>query len=106
TARSFTRATKSLITWRLTSASSSASRISRMAFETDSSSSRPRPRTSPRACWSLSESVSNTAGEGYLCPFSADERAREVMWVERAEVVQPLADAHELHRQAELVRDR
>src|SRR5262245_25887465 len=34
-----------------------------MAFETDSSSSRPRPRRSPRVCCSLSESVSNTAGQ-------------------------------------------
>ena len=43
-ARSLTCATKSLTTWKLTSASSSASRISRIAFEIASSSRRPLPR--------------------------------------------------------------
>ena len=62
-ARSRTWATKSLTTWKLTSASSSASRISRIAFEIASSSRRPLPRRSPRACWSLSESVSNTGNQ-------------------------------------------
>ena len=59
-ARSRTRATKSLTTRKLTSASSSARRISRMAREIDSSSSRFLPLRSPRAALSLSESVSNT----------------------------------------------
>src|SRR5262249_20693920 len=117
TARSFTRATKSLITCRLTSASSSARRISRIAFETDSSSSRPRPRRSPRVCWSLSESVSNTAGEGYrdglsACPYPGrrpllgDEGPGEVARVERAEVVQALTPRDDRDRQIELARDR
>src|SRR4051812_48315683 len=35
-----------------------------------------------------------------------DQRPREVLRVERAEVVELLADADELDRQAELVRDR
>ena len=60
-ASAFTPATKSLTTWKLTSASSSARRISRIALLTASSSSRlARPR-SPSVAWSRSESVSNTA---------------------------------------------
>ena len=62
-ARSRTRATKSFTTLKLTSASSSARRISRIAREIASSSSVPRPRRSPSAAWSRSESVSNTAGQ-------------------------------------------
>ena len=60
-ASAFTPATKSLTTWKLTSASSSARRISRIALLTASSSSRlARPR-SPRVAWSRSERASNTA---------------------------------------------
>src|SRR6185437_6504867 len=54
-----TRATNSLTTPKLTSASSSARRTSRMAREIASSSRTPRPRRSPRALWSLSMSASN-----------------------------------------------
>src|SRR5215213_3074604 len=72
-ARSRTCATKSLTTWKLTSASSSASRISRIAFEIASSSRRPLPRRSPRACWSLSERVSNTGGQ---CRYLSTRRRR------------------------------
>src|SRR5262245_47201896 len=62
-ARSRTRATKSFTTLKLTSASSRARRISRMAREIDSSSSLPRPRTSCSAAWRRSESASNTASQ-------------------------------------------
>src|SRR5439155_13551025 len=68
-ARSRTRATKSFTTLKLTSASSSARRISRMAREIASSSRRPRPRRSPRAAWSLSDSVSNIGPQVYWRPF-------------------------------------
>ena len=59
-ARSRTRATKSRTTVKLTSASSSARRISRMAREIDSSSRAPFLRRSPRALCSLSDRLSNT----------------------------------------------
>src|SRR4051812_19228885 len=62
-ARSFTAAVNCLTTWKLTSASSSARRIWRIALFTSSSVSLPRERTSPRAAWSRSESVSNTVGQ-------------------------------------------
>ena len=58
-ARSRTCATNSLTTPKLTSASSSARRTSRIAREIASSSSVPRPRRSPSALWSLSLSASN-----------------------------------------------
>src|SRR4029450_13000074 len=62
-ARSRTWATKDLTTSKLTSASSSARRISRIAREIASSSSFPRPRRSPRAPWSRSGRASNTAAK-------------------------------------------
>src|SRR5207237_10453612 len=37
---------------------------------------------------------------------AADERAREILRIERPQVVELLADADQLHRQAELVGDR
>ena len=55
-----TRATKSRTTVKLTSASSSARRISRIAREIDSSSRLPFLRRSPRALCSLSDRLSNT----------------------------------------------
>ena len=39
--------------------------VARATREIASSSSRPRPRRSPSAAWSLSESVSNIGGEVY-----------------------------------------
>ena len=80
-ASAFTPATKSLTTWKLTSASSSARRISRIALLTASSSSRlARPR-SPRVAWSRSERASNTAvkctgGAAAALPTRVAERAR------------------------------
>src|SRR4249919_325498 len=62
-ARSRTRATKSFTTLKLTSASSSARRISRIAREIASSSSLPRPRTSCSVAWSLSDRASNTGSQ-------------------------------------------
>src|SRR3954451_11128399 len=59
-ARSLTAAVNSLTTLKFTSASSRARRTWRIALETSSSLSLPRERTSPRAAWSRSESVSNT----------------------------------------------
>src|SRR5206468_4406828 len=38
--------------------------------------------------------------------LARDERAREVLCVERAQILERLADADQLHWQAELVRDR
>src|SRR5947209_2483522 len=60
-ARSLTAAVNALTTWKLTSASSSARRISRIAAETSSSVSVPRPRTSASVAWSFSASESNIA---------------------------------------------
>ena len=61
-ARSLTASVNCLTTRKLTSASSSASRISRIALLTSSSLSFPRERTSERADCSLSERVSNMGG--------------------------------------------
>src|SRR5512133_1106720 len=69
-ARSRTRATKSFTTSKLTSASSSASRTSRIAREIDSSSRRPCFRRSPRALCRRSDSVSNTARQSSRAGFS------------------------------------
>ena len=83
-ARSLTAAVNSLTTSRLTSASSSARRISRMAFEIVSSSSFPRERRPPRIDCSLSPRASNIAGTVYGGLFRvwfavrADEGTREV----------------------------
>src|SRR5512133_2637677 len=77
-ARSRTRATKSFTTLKLTSASSSARRISRIAREIESSSSLPRPRTSWSAAWSRSESESNKLASvlrGFFVPDSKQEMA-------------------------------
>ena len=62
-ARSFTCAVNCLTTWKLTSASSSARRIARIAFDMSSSVSVPRERTSASADWRRSERVSSTAIE-------------------------------------------
>jgi len=59
-ARSFTAAVNDRTTLKFTSASSSASRISRIALFTSSSLSLPRERTSERTDCSLSERRSNT----------------------------------------------
>ncbi len=58
-ARSFTAAVNERTTLKLTSASSSARRISRIALFTSSSLSLPRERTSERTDCSLSERMSN-----------------------------------------------
>src|SRR5665213_3534630 len=60
-ARSLTALVKLLTTLKLTSASSSARRISRIAAEMSSSVRVPRPRTSARVAWSFSERESNIA---------------------------------------------
>ena len=60
TARSRTLATNSRTTLKLTSASSSARRISRIAAATSSSDSRPRDRRSVRVVFRRSERESNT----------------------------------------------
>ena len=58
--RSFSVAVKALTTLKLTSASSRARRISRIAASTSPSFSLPRERTSERVAWRRSESWSNT----------------------------------------------
>ena len=63
-ARSRTRATKSLTTLKLTSASSSASRTSRMAASTSASLIRPRPVRLPSVLRSRSLRVSNMVRAG------------------------------------------
>src|SRR6185503_18594457 len=74
-ARSLTRVVKSLTTRKLTSASSSARRISRMALLMSSSVSVPRERTSARVCWRRSERASNTASRvGTPVPLRARRR--------------------------------
>src|SRR3954471_19935327 len=70
-----TRATKSRTTVKLTSASSRARRISRIAREIDSSSSFPFFRRSPRAPWSLSDRLSNTTPDGSPLVVESRERA-------------------------------
>src|SRR5437763_7736910 len=62
--RSLTAFVKLLTTLKLTSASSSARRISRIAAATSSSVSVPRPRTSASVDWSFSASESNIRGLG------------------------------------------
>src|SRR4051812_19840222 len=59
-ARSLTVDVNCLTTLKLTSASSSARRISRIALLTSSSVSAPRARTPARVPWSFSDSESNT----------------------------------------------
>ena len=61
--RSFTADVNCLTTLKLTSASRSARRISRMAAFTSSSVSVPRERTSASVAWSFSESESNMSGD-------------------------------------------
>ena len=80
-ARSRTCATKDLTTSKLTSASSSASRTSRIAREIDSSSSFPRLRRSPSAPWSRSESVSNTR-PGYWLVVKNRLRRFVKLWID------------------------
>ncbi len=75
-ARSLTWSTNCLTTFRLTSASSSASRISRIAREIASSSSFPLPRRSPRACCSRSPRASNIRGSVETCRSSRARRRR------------------------------
>ena len=58
--RSLTAVVNCLTTLKLTSASSSARRISRIARVMSSSVSAPRPRTPERVSWSFSERESNT----------------------------------------------
>src|ERR1700761_2206265 len=89
-------------TLKLTSASSRASRISRIAALMSSSVSVPRPRTSDSVAWSFSPSDSNmpvSLGGGH-------ERPGEVPGVERTQILELLADADQLDRDAELGRDR
>ena len=61
--RSLTVEVNDLTTLKLTSASSSARRISRIVALTSASVSVPRERTSASVAWSFSESVSNTASQ-------------------------------------------
>src|SRR4051794_34081589 len=68
TARSRTAATKSLTTRKLTSASSSARRISRMARSRSASVSFPRERRSSRLDWSFSERDSNIRAREHWPP--------------------------------------
>ncbi len=65
-ARSRTRAVKSLTTLKLTSASSSARRTSRMAVSTSASLIRPRPVSEPSVLRRRSERASNMAGRELL----------------------------------------
>src|SRR5437588_740405 len=100
-ARSPTLAVNSLTTWKLTSASSSASRTWRMAFETSSSVSLPRERTSERADWRRSERVSSTGAQATRPGRSAavgDRRqaADDVPELQRADL--PAALAGSSHR--------
>ena len=65
--RSFTCATNVFTTLKLTSASSSASRISRIALSTSASVSLPRLRTSESVDWRRSESWSNIGPTSLRC---------------------------------------
>ena len=65
THRSRMRATRFLTTWKLTSASSRARRISRRTSSTSASLSRPRPRSLVKMPSKRSESASNMEDRGY-----------------------------------------
>ena len=76
TARSRTRAVNSFTTLKLTSASSSARRTSRMAASTSASVTRPRPVRAPRVLRRRSERASNMRGRGLLWTGSGGARLR------------------------------
>src|ERR1700729_2204290 len=110
-ARSFTAVVKLLTTLKLTSASSSARRISRMAALMSASVRVPRPRTSDRVAWSFSARESNMV---FLPPeatapgketASGHQRPREVRGVEGAQILELLPHPDQLDRDAELLRD-
>ncbi len=86
-ARAFTRSTNSFTTLKLTSASSSARRISRIAFEIVSSSRRPFLRRSPSEAWSLSPSVSNMVAEVYVAFSAAPNPTKGAEMAQVAKVV-------------------
>src|SRR3954447_8067087 len=57
--------------------------------------------------WANGETRGRTlGGKKHKGSLGLEEGAREVVWIEWPQVVQLLADADQLHRQAELVRDR
>src|SRR3954469_2354414 len=104
--RSFTWVVNALTTLKLTSASSRARRISRMALSTSASVSFPLERTSERVAWRRSESWSNTGCEvrpsaELLC----EERLGELARLEGPQVLEALAHADQLHRYAQLAGD-
>src|ERR1700729_3437945 len=110
-ARSFTALVKLLTTLKLTSASRSARRISRMAALMSASVRVPRPRTSDRVAWSFSARESNMV---FLPPeatapgketASGHQRPREVRGVEGAQILELLPHPDQLDRDAELLRD-
>src|SRR6478735_11990126 len=75
-ARSRTRATKSLTTLKLTSASSSARRTSRIAASTSASVTRPRPVSPARVLRRRSLRVSNMRGRGPLLSVGIRPRGK------------------------------
>src|SRR6185436_13241036 len=101
---------KALTTLKLTSASSRARRISRIAASTSPSLSLPRERTSESVACSRSESWSNTGsayGELALTRLSGgqvqtrrwllgEQGAGEVLGIEWAQVLERLAGADQL----------
>src|SRR5688500_6574807 len=78
-ARSFSCLVNSRTTRKLTSASSSARRISRIVALTSSSVRVPRWRTSASVCWSFSERASNTPDERNAVAHGQDHLDRA--WV-------------------------
>src|SRR4051794_9108698 len=102
-ARSFTREVNSLTTRKLTSASSSARRISRIALLTSSSVRVPRPRTSARVSWSRSERASNTVLQEYGQPYRF-ERARGLRSADRQAQTRHLPAARALAGAAVVLR--
>ena len=83
-----TPATKPLVTLKLTSASSRARRISRIALSTSASVSFPRERRSESVPWRRSLRAGRTSGLEAYGPTSS---ARELLRVERAQVLDALS---------------
>src|SRR6201999_1493559 len=102
--RSFSVFVNALTTLKLTSASSSASRMSRIAESMSDSPSLPRERTSERVDWRRSESWSNIRS-GYS-PLLGQERGGVLGGVEGTQVLEFLPHPDQLHRDPEFGGDR
>src|SRR5262245_61329857 len=105
--RSRTCAVNALTTLKFTSASRSARRISLIARSTSASFSLPRERTPERVSWRRSDSWSNTGASSLRAgALVGEQRGGELASVERAQVLEPLANSDQLDWELELGGDR